>query len=159
MRASIAAACACMALLLAAGCGSSNKPAAGSSTSAGTSSGASAAQAATTGGGASIKVDTTPKFASPSKSAPVQSGLVQIAYRNISIEPDTVRVKVGSTIRWTNYDSVQANVVSVSGPQRFASKNFGEGGSFEVKLTKPGVIHYECSLYPVTMNGTIEVLS
>jgi len=154
MRTGFATGFACMALLLAAGCGSSNKAAAGNST--GTN--ATSAKAATNSGGASIKVDTTPKFASPSKSAPVDSGVVQIAYRNISIEPDTVRVKVGSTVRWTNYDSVQANVTSVSGPQKFASKNFGEGGTFEVKLTEPGVIHYECTLYPVTMNGTIEVV-
>ena len=153
MRTGIAAAFACLALLLAAGCGSSSKPAANS-----TGTNATSAKAATSNGGSSIKVDTTPKFASPSKSAPVQSGLVQIAYRNISIAPDTVRVKLGSTIRWTNHDSVQANVVSVSGPQRFASAKFGEGGTYEVKLTKPGVIHYECTLYPVTMNGAIEVL-
>ena len=58
---------------------------------------------------------------------------MQIAYRNISIEPDTVRVKVGSTIRWTNYDSLQANVTSDQWPAEFASKNFGEGGTFEIK--------------------------
>ncbi len=157
MRAGIAAAFACIALSLAAGCGSSSKPAAAGS--AGTGSSTSTAKAATTRGGESIKVDTTPKFASPSKSAPVQSGLVQIAYRNISIAPDTVRVKVGATIRWTNYDSVQANVTSVSGSQKFASSNFGEGGTYEIKASKPGVIHYESTLYPVTMNGTIEVVS
>jgi plastocyanin len=89
----------------------------------------------------------------------VQSGLVQIAYRNIAIDPDTVRVKVGSTIRWTNYDSEEANVTSEGGPYKFASKNFGEGGTFELKASRPGVIHYECTLYPVTMNGTIEVVS
>jgi plastocyanin len=105
-----------------------------------------------------IKVGTTPKFASPSPSAPVQNGVVQIAYRDIAIAPDTVRVKLGSTIRWTNYGSTQANVTSVSGPLRFASKNFGEDGTFEIKATKPGVIHYECTLYPATMNGTIEVV-
>ena len=38
---------------------------------------------------ASLSVDTTPKFAEPPASAPVQSGVVQIAYRNIAIEPDT----------------------------------------------------------------------
>lgn len=155
MRPGIAAAFACTALSLAAGCGSSSKPPAASG--AGTS--ATAAKAAATTGGSSIKVDTTPKFASPSKSAPVQSGLVQIAYRNIAIEPDTVRVKLGSTIKWTNYDSVQANVTSVGGPQHFASSNFGEGGTYEIKASRPGVIHYECTLYPVTMNGTIEVVS
>jgi plastocyanin len=107
-----------------------------------------------------VKVDTTPKFAAPSKSEAAQSGVVQVAYRNIAIEPDTVRVKVGTTVRWTNYDSVQANVTSIgSSPQRLASKNFGEGGTFEVKLQKTGLIHYECTLYPVTMNGTIEVVA
>jgi plastocyanin len=169
MRTGVAATFACTALLLSAGCGSSSKATAGNGAGttadngAGTTAGTSATSAkagATSGGGASIKVDTTPKFASPSKSAPVQSGVVQIAYRNIAIAPDTVRVKVGSTVKWTNYDSVQANVVSVGGgPYKFASKDFGEGGTYELKANKPGVIHYECTLYPVTMNGSIEVLS
>ncbi len=172
MRTGISAVIACCALALAAGCGSSSKGSGSATTGAAASSATSAtssstASASTTGskaatsasGGESLKVDTTPKFAAPSPSAPVQSGLVHIAYRNLAIEPDTVRVKVGSTIKWTNYDSVQANVTSEGGPQRIASKNFGEGASFEVKVDKPGVIHYECTLYPVTMNGTIEVVS
>jgi plastocyanin len=150
-----------------AGCGSSSSSTAGSArttSAAATKTSATATTTSTTTksstGGAGIKTDTTPKFASPSPSAPVQSGVVQIAYRNIAIDPDTVRVKVGSTIKWTNYDSVQANVTSIgSGPQRIASKNFGEGKSFEVKVEKPGVIHYECTLFPTTMNGTIEVVS
>jgi plastocyanin len=169
MRAGIAAAFACGALVLAAGCGSSSKPAASSAgtTTASSTSTATTSATSTAKGTASThsystgpKADTTPKFAAPSPSAAVQSGVVQIAYRNITIEPDTVRVKVGSTVRWTNYDSVKANVTSVGGgPQHIAYKNFGEGGSFEVKLNSPGVIHYECTLYPVTMNGTIEVVS
>jgi plastocyanin len=161
MKTGIAMAVTCGALALMAGCGSSSNSTDSSTTT------TTAARAATTStkagtsnsGGASLKVDTTPKFAAPSPSAPVQSGVVQIAYRDIAIDPDTVRVKVGSTIRWTNYDSAQANVTSEGGPQKFASKNFGEGGTFELKVIKPGVIHYECTLYPVTMNGTIEVVS
>jgi plastocyanin len=168
MRTGISAAIACCALLLAAGCGSSSKPTTGASATAASGTTSAATRTTTTTSGdskaassapESVKADTTPKFASPSPSAPVQSGIVQIAYRDITIQPDTVRVKVGSTIRWTNYDSTQANVTSVGGPQRIASKDFGEGGVFEIKTTTPGVIHYECTLYPVTMNGTIEVVS
>jgi plastocyanin len=88
----------------------------------------------------------------------VLSGLVQVAYRNIAIDPDTVRVKVGSTIRWTNYDSVEHNVTSEGGSQSFASKDFGENGTFELKALKPGVIHYECTIHPASMNGTIEIV-
>jgi plastocyanin len=106
-----------------------------------------------------VKASTTPKYASPSSSAPVQSGVVQIAYRNIAIDPDTVKVKVGSTIKWTDYDPVEHNVTSKSGPLKFASKTFGEGASFEVKATKAGTIHYLCTIHPATMNGTIEVVN
>jgi plastocyanin len=140
----------CAALLLAAGCGSSG----GSTGSTAATTSAGAASTATS----SLKATTTPRFASPSSSAPIQSGLVAIAYRNIAIDPDTIRVKVGSTITWTNYDSVEHNVTSEGGPQRFASQDFGEGKTFSVKVTKPGLLHYECTVHPTTMNGTIEVL-
>jgi plastocyanin len=137
----------CATLAFVAGCGSS------SSTN---SNSASSATTKTASGG--IKYDTTPKYAAPSSSAPVQSGVVPVAYRNIAINPDTIRVKVGSTIKWTNYDPVEHNVTSESGPLHFASKDFGEGKTVEFKMTKPGIIHYECTIHPATMNGTIEVV-
>jgi plastocyanin len=139
-------------LTLAAGCGSSGSSSTGSNST--TTSGAPAKTAASGG----LKAVTTPKYASPSSSEPVKSGVVQIAYRNIAIDPDTVRAKVGSTIKWTNEDPEKCNVTSEGGPYTFASKDFGEGASFELKLDKPGIIHYECTHYPTTMNGTIEVV-
>jgi len=145
-----AVAIACSALLLAAGCGSSSSSS--SSTTAATSS---------TPSSGGLKANTTPKYAAPAASAPVQSGTVQIAYRNIAINPDTLRVKVGSTIKWTNFDSVEHNVTSqggAGGPYKFASKLFGENGTFEIKVNKPGVIHYLCTIHPASMNGTIEVV-
>ena len=150
----IAALLTCGALLAAAGCGSSGS-------SGGSGSKTTTAVTATTTTSAptsSLRANTTPKYAAPSSSQPVQSGIVQIGYRNIAISPDTVRVRVGSTIRWTNYDSVAHNVTSRGGPQQFASKNFGEGATFEVKATRAGLIHYLCTNHPTTMNGTIEVV-
>ena len=70
-----------------------------------------------------------------------------------------IRVKVGSTIKWTNYDAIEHNVTSEGGSQKFASKNLGAGGTFEIKATNPGVIHYECTIHPASMNGTIEVVN
>jgi plastocyanin len=140
---------ACVALLALGACGSSG----GSSSS--TRSPATTHRSSTPAPG-SLKATTTPKFAPAS--GPVRSGIVQIAYRNIAIAPDTVRVRVGSTVRWTNFDNVSHNVTSEGGPAKFASRDFGEGGTFQVKLTKPGVIHYECTIHPASMNGTIEVV-
>ncbi|MGO9794215.1 MAG: hypothetical protein ACLP8S_33255 [Solirubrobacteraceae bacterium] len=136
--------------LAAAGCGSGGSRS--SSVAART-----AATSSTSPAGA-LKVDTTPKYAVPSPSSPVQSGVVRIAYRDIAIDPDTVRAQVGSTVRWINEDPEKCNVTSEGGPYKFASPSFGEGGSFELKLTKPGTIHYQCTFYPATMNGTIEAL-
>ncbi len=117
-----------------------------------------AGESGTAAGGSSLKVTGTPKFASPSSSDPVKSGTVQIAYRNITIDPDTLRVKTGTTIHWTNFDSVTHNVTSESGPQHLASGSLPGGKGFSVTLTKPGKIDYECTIHPATMNGSIEVL-
>lgn len=141
----------CAAMALAAGCGSSKSSA---TTSTGTT---------TAGTSEKPKEGIVPNgkinYASPPANAPVQSGVVKISYHEISIEPDTLKVKVGSTIEWTNHDPVEHNVTSASGPTKFASKNFGEGGTFKVTVTKAGTIHYRCTLHPATMNGTIEVVS
>ena len=150
IAAALAAGCAMLPL---AGCGSSSKSSGGSTPTAPTAA-ASTASTATSG----LKANTRPKYATPPSTAPVRSGIVQIAYRNIAINPDTVRVKAGSTIRWTNYDPVEHNVTSDGGAQRFASKNFGEAATFEVKAARPGIIHYRCTIHPTSMNGTIEVV-
>ncbi|MGA2165982.1 MAG: hypothetical protein ABSH36_16160 [Solirubrobacteraceae bacterium] len=155
LRWALSLAAVCAVLALAAGCGSSGS---GGSSSTGSNSPTTSSTHAKTTASGGLKAVTTPKYASPSSSEPVKSGVVQIAYRNIAIDPDTVRAKVGSTIKWTNEDPEKCNVTSEGGPYTFASKDFGEGGSFELKLPKPGIIHYECTYYPTTMNGTIEVV-
>ena len=141
----------CAALALAAGCGSSSH-----SRAASTGSQTSPASGATGSGG--IKVSTVPKYASPPASAPVQSGVVHVAYRSITIRPDTLKVKLGTTVVWTDYDPLEHNVTSQSGPVRFASHNLREGQTFSVKMTAPGVIHYLCTIHPASMNGTIDVV-
>jgi len=157
MRRALPTLTACVALFVLAGCGSS-----GSSTT--TSTGGSAATDTTSSGavhtapGNTVHFTNKPKFVSPSSTQAIGGGHVHVIYRNISIHPDTLRVKAGTVVTWTNLDSVEHNVTSESGPQKFASRTFGEGHSFSVKLTTPGTIHYECTIHPVSMNGTIEVV-
>ena len=152
------------ALVLAAGCGSGGSSTAETTTVTvrGQTSKVVISKSTTaskTKSGGLQPASTTPKYAAPPTGAPVQSGVVQIEYRNIAINPDALKVEVGSTIKWTNYDPVEHNVTSKGGPSTFASKNFKEGGTFEFKATKTGTIHYLCTIHPVSMNGTIEVVS
>lgn len=141
MNRGISALVACSAIGLAAGCGSSSSS---SSTSA-----PAAAPAAS-----------TPQTSTPaaSGSATPQSGVVAIAYHNVAIAPSAVKVKLGSTIKWTNFDAITHNVISKGGPQKFASKDIGAQGTFEIKASKVGIISYLCTFHPASMNGTIEVV-
>lgn len=127
----------CTALV--AGCGSSKKSSSNSS---------SAPAPATTPG------TTT----SASGGAAPSGGVVEVKMQNIAFSPATVQAKVGQTIKWTNEDAVDHNVIG-SGAQSFRSPSaFGQGGTFSVKLTKPGTIKFICSLHPATMgNGKIVV--
>ena len=80
--------------------------------------------------------------------APVGGGL-QCTFNPITADHDNLTASFVRTFTVT---------VSKGGPIKFASKNFGEGGTFEVKATKPGVIHYLCTIHPTSMNGAIEVV-
>ncbi len=137
-----------VAIGLCAGCGSGARS--------GSSATGAASSSAANSGQQGLKVITTPKFAPAA--GPVRSGTVEVSYVNITIRPDTLRVKAGTTVRWTNLDPIAHNVTSHSGPQRFASANFAHGRTFTVKLTQPGTITYLCTIHPATMNGTIEVV-
>jgi plastocyanin len=123
--------------LVVAGCGSS-----GSSSS--SSSAAPAAPASSA--------------AAPAAPAAAQSGTVPVTYQNIAISPANVTVKVGSTVKWTNMDMIDHNVTTTGGVQSFHSSDFGNGATFSMKVTTPGVIHYICSIHPTAMIGTITVV-
>jgi plastocyanin len=146
VRPAVVAITACCSLVLVSACGSSGTS---STTASSTPSPASAP---------TVKLDSTPAYAPPSASTPVLGGVVQVAYRNFGVAPDTLRVRLGTTVRWTNFDSAAHNVTSESGPQHFASSSLRENETFDVKLTTPGTIHYESTTQPATMNGTIEVV-
>jgi plastocyanin len=152
----------CATALIAAGCGSGKSGESG--TAASTASGSTSSTGSSTGANGKPKEGIIPNgkinYASPSKSAPVQSGTVKIKYHEITIEPDTLRVKAGSTVEWINEDPVQHNVTSEPGAaDKLASGNFVESHTFRFTLTKAGIVHYKCTNHPATMNGTIEVVS
>lgn len=141
----------CAAALLVAGCSSSESKSTTGTTTAATSKSSTVKRGLTVPG----KIN----YASPPANAPVQSGVITITYHEFAIEPDTLKAKVSSTLKWINNNTEKCNVKSEGGPYTFDSGELaGEGGTFELKLDKPGTIHYECTAYPTTMNGTIEVV-
>jgi plastocyanin len=67
---------------------------------------------------------------------------------------DTVRVEAGQVVRWTNHDPVAHTITfEVEGP---ASGPLPAGGSYAVKLDRPGVYPYHCTPHPF-MRGVVVV--
>jgi len=78
----------------------------------------------------------------------------QIMITNFKFDPETITIKAGSTLTWTNQDSVAHTVVAQDGSWK--SDNLAKGASFSYTFDKPGTYAYICSIHP-TMKGTIIV--
>jgi plastocyanin len=90
---------------------------------------------------------------------PPQSGNVAIMIQNFAFNPQTITVKVGTTITWTDKDSIAHTVTSTSGPTSFNSGALAApGGTFKFTFTKAGTYTYHCMIHP-SMTATITVVS
>jgi plastocyanin len=106
------------------------------------------------GGGGSTTGSSTPAPTTTSGGSG-GGGVVAVTMKNIAFSPQSVDVKVGQEIDWTNDDSVAHNVVATSGAS-FRSSDFGQGGTFSYIPTRAGTIDYVCTIHP-GMDGTIVV--
>jgi plastocyanin len=134
MTKTLALLCSILALaLVVAGCGSSNKS--------GDSGGSAKPQKKAAGGGGGGAKN------------------VAVSLKNIQFNPKTVSVAKGTTVTWTNDDSVNHDVTKTGGPgPKFSSGsgNMAQGDTYKQKLTTPGTIDYVCTVHP-GMAGKITV--
>jgi len=106
-------------------------------------------------GCASSQSSSVPAAATP---APAPGGNT-IAIKEFAFTPATLTVKSGTTVTWTNNDSVPHAVVSDSGaPVSFTSPALPMGTSYPFTFTQAGTYAYHCSIHP-SMKGTIIVQS
>jgi plastocyanin len=83
-------------------------------------------------------------------------GGTQVAMKDIKFQPQSVTVKVGDKVTWTNEDSVQHDVVNVKEGQEPKSDLFNKGGTYSYTPTAAGTIEYVCTVHP-NMTGTLVV--
>jgi plastocyanin len=79
----------------------------------------------------------------------------QVSIEDFAFKPDTLIVTPGTTVRWTNNDSV-AHTVTSDPAGTFDSGTLQPGESFEVLFDTPGIYPYLCTLHPF-MHGTVIV--
>ncbi len=93
----------------------------------------------------------------PWKQASFASNQVQtvdVAIRGFAFQPNTITVPVGTTVRWTNQDSVSHT--TTSNDRVWDSGTLRQGQSFSFTFTKPGTFPYFCAIHP-GMTGTVVV--
>ncbi len=83
-----------------------------------------------------------------------ESAAPAIAISGFAFAPQTLTVKAGTTITWTNKDSASHTVVSDD--KTVNSETLAKGDSFEFKFDKSGTYTYICGIHP-SMKGIIVV--
>ncbi|HEY2665690.1 MAG TPA: cupredoxin family copper-binding protein [Actinomycetota bacterium] len=86
----------------------------------------------------------------------VSAGAVQVGIVNFTFTPDTLTVKVGTTVEWTNHDDIP-HTVSFTG-SAVHSGVLARNGSYSHTFAAPGTYAYICSIHPF-MHGTVIVTS
>jgi plastocyanin len=116
-----------LTLAVAAGCGSSS-----SSSSSSTTTSAPAASSTTGTKGATATV----------------------TIKGFAFAPHVLTVTAGTTVTWTNNDTVPHNVISANGigvnaatTSTFVSSTMNPGGTFSYTFSKPGTYFYVCTIH------------
>ncbi|MBI3638334.1 cupredoxin domain-containing protein [Candidatus Wolfebacteria bacterium] len=109
-----------------------------------------------TGTSTGLSTDTSTTSVSSSQTSLPQGELIQgqtdVSIANFFFNPESLRVKTGTIIRFINEDSVSHSIKSAS----FNSPILKNGDRFELKIDQRGTYDYSCGIHP-TMTGKITV--
>lgn len=140
----ILTACAAIgALLTVAACGSSGSPAPAPANNA-------AAEPSTT----TSEMPGMSMSPAPPAGAAVTTTSVDI--KEFAFGPQSITVKVGATVTWTNDDQDPHTVTSQSGNGPLKSQTLNNGDTFKYTFTKAGTFDYLCTIHPF-MTGSVVV--
>lgn len=87
------------------------------------------------------------------------TGAASILIKNFVFSPETLTVRTGTTVTWTNQDTAPHQIASDAGaPVAFSSGPLSTGATYQFTFTSPGTYPYHCSIHP-TMKAAIMVQS
>jgi plastocyanin len=119
-------------------------------------------------GGSSSASTTTPVTPAATTGGATTGGTATasaVAIQNFTFTPKALTVAPGTTVTWTNHDSMAHNVMSTASislnsatTSTFASSNLSQGQTFSFTFTKKGVYFYECSIHKALASMHAEVI-
>ncbi len=80
---------------------------------------------------------------------------VAVEIKNFAYNPLTITITSGTTVTWTNNDSVPHTVTSVTGA--FDSGSISPGSTFSYTFNQTGTFEYGCTIHPSIPHGTVTV--
>jgi plastocyanin len=83
------------------------------------------------------------------------TGSQTVTIAGFAMSPATLSVTAGTTVTWTNQDSVTHTATSDDGTT-FDCRPLSAGASMSFTFTTPGTYAYHCAIHP-TIKGTITV--
>jgi plastocyanin len=86
--------------------------------------------------------------------APVAGDAVTV--KNFAFSPAVLKVKVGTTVTWTNQDTDAHTVTSAGSGGPLKSATLATRATYSYTFTKPGTYAYLCTIHPF-MTATVEV--
>ena len=86
----------------------------------------------------------------------VAADTVEVTILDYKFNPAQLKIKAGTTVRWTNQEKRTSHSVLFSGPDGFEGERVFPGESWQHRFDKPGVFVYSCGPHP-EMKGQIEV--
>jgi plastocyanin len=100
-----------------------------------------------------------PGAGASARTAPVFSfggDTVEVGIADYRFSPAELRVKPGTTVRWTNREKRTSHSILFLGPGGFESERLFPGDSYTRTFDRPGRHEYSCGPHP-EMKGSIEV--
>ena len=82
--------------------------------------------------------------------------VVEVSIHDVVFDPAELRVKPGTTVKWTNNEKRTSHSVLFLGRQGFESDRFFPGESYQRTFDKPGRYPYTCGPHP-EMHGEVIV--
>ncbi len=80
---------------------------------------------------------------------------VSVNIKGYTFVPDTVTIPKGTTVTWTNGDSVSHTVTSISG--EFDSGSIDPGKTYSFTFNQGGTFEYGCSIHTTIPHGKVIV--
>ncbi|MHC4942317.1 MAG: plastocyanin/azurin family copper-binding protein [Planctomycetota bacterium] len=86
----------------------------------------------------------------------VDADVIDVSIQSFQFDPQTVDIKVGDTVKWTNFDNVIGGHTSTSDTGVWDSGTLLLDDTFEFTFTQAGSFSYHCTPHPF-MTGTVNV--